>query len=43
MLLTEKSFETFPKQALFGTISESFAVNLWVSVTLINRELLAPL
>ena len=33
---TEKSFEMFPKHNGLATVSESFALNLWISVPLTN-------
>ena len=32
MLVTEKSYETFPKHNIVGVSSESFALNLIISV-----------
>ena len=37
MLSTGKSFEMFPRQNGLATISESFALNLWISVPLTNK------
>ena len=37
MLSTENSFEMFPKHNGVGTVSESFALNLQISIPLTNR------
>ena len=37
MLSTEKSFEMFPRHNGLAIISESFALNLWISVPLTNK------
>ena len=37
MFFQENSSETFPRHNGTGTISESFALNLWISVPLTNK------
>ena len=37
ILCQEKSPETFPRHYGTATISESFALNLWISVPLRNK------
>ena len=37
ILSTDQSFEMFPKHNGLGTISESFALNLYISVPLTNK------
>ena len=40
---TDQSFEIFPKHNAVATISEFFALNLWIYVPLTNKQLFAPL
>ena len=39
----EKSSKMFPRHKGFAIISESFALNLTISVTVTNKQLFAPL
>ena len=43
ILSCDQSFEMFPKHNKYARISESFALNLIISVPLTNKQLFAPL
>ena len=43
MLLAVKSFQLFPKHKIYGFISESFALNLYIFVALADKKLLVAL
>ena len=43
MLSTDQSLETFPKHNEVATISEPFALNLWISLPSTNKLLFVPL
>ena len=43
MLSVVKSFEILPKHSIYGSISESFALNWYIFAAITNKKLLLPL